>query len=524
MRPVIRRLSSLGPVLIAGALLAFAGWSASEGIRRASESGDRLRRADRAALATAYAAPLNAWLGAGRGEAAALSTAMAGVTTPAAAAPVIGAHLASAPPFAREVALVAADRRLVAGSAGPNAFTNRRLQPCEGGDPGQRSQVQDAMNAPGQVLAVSVPWDCNNPRAATATPAGSNFVIVFAPVTDARPRLGPVVPRSLVVAVDEPPGEPARVDDNGGYLRAYADAGDGWGVVIQQPLSDFHSGTTIEQPLVLRVLGGTVLAVALGAAMLVFAVFEQRRRRAHARAEDAKHAFFATVGHELRTPLTILRGYSETLSARWDSLSDDAKETLVSNMAPAAQRMGALVEKLLLASNIQAEAYIKPVPRPTAVPDILRRAVDRWKPLAPLHTFTVDAEPLLPEALADADALEQVLQQLLDNAAKYSPSGGRITVSAMRSRRGIDIAVTDDGVGLPSNAREIFEPLVQGEAVDTRMHDEGGAGVGLYIVRTLVRDMGGEVRAERREVPGSRFVVSLKAARSKRAAPSATPV
>jgi two-component system, NtrC family, sensor histidine kinase KinB len=251
---------------------------------------------------------------------------------------------------------------------------------------------------------------------------------------------------------------------------------------------------------------------------VLLAIFDARRRKAHARAEDAKHAFFATVGHELRTPLTILKGYSDTLTARWDSLSDDAKEMLVSNMAPAAQRLAGLVEKLILASNIQAEAYIKPVARPTPVPDILQQIAVRWRPLAPLHTFIVDVDPLLPEALADADALEQILQQLLDNAVKYSPSGGRVTLSAMRAKRGVEIAVRDEGVGLPQNAHEIFEPLVQGEAVDTRVHDEGGAGVGLFIVQTLVRDMRGSVRAEAQKPAGSRFVVTLRAAKTKAAA------
>jgi signal transduction histidine kinase len=305
-------------------------------------------------------------------------------------------------------------------------------------------------------------------------------------------------------------------------VGAYADAGDGWGVLVEQQAAHFDGNSDPSgQPVV---IGATVLTAALAIVFILLAFFDRRRRAVYRRTDEAKHAFFATVGHELRTPLTILKGYSDTLTARWDSLSDDAKEMLVSNMAPAAQRMGALVEKLLLASNIQAEAYVKPVPRPTPIPDVVRRVVDRWRPLAPLHTFGVDIDPLLPEAIADADALEQVLGQLIDNAVKYSPSGGRVLVSATRSRKGVDVMVTDDGVGLPANVREIFEPLVQGEAVDTRVHDEGGAGVGLYIVRTLVRDMGGDVRAERREVPGSRFVVSLKAARTKTAARATTPV
>ena len=95
---------------------------------------------------------------------------------------------------------------------------------------------------------------------------------------------------------------------------------------------------------------------------------------------------------------------------------------------------------------------------------------------------------------------------------KYSPAGGEVGLRIVPRGRWVDLVVEDEGVGLPSDYRSIFEKFVQGESVTKRVHDEGGVGLGLYIVRTLVEDMGGTVRAEPRSSQGARFVVSLRAA------------
>jgi signal transduction histidine kinase len=91
-------------------------------------------------------------------------------------------------------------------------------------------------------------------------------------------------------------------------------------------------------------------------------------------------------------------------------------------------------------------------------------------------------------------------------------------------QRGVDLVVDDEGVGLPADHRRIFDKFVQGESVTKRVHDEGGVGLGLHIVRTLVEDMGGSVRAEPRDPQGARFVVSLRGGKeaARRRAPSLT--
>jgi two-component system cell cycle sensor histidine kinase PleC len=114
--------------------------------------------------------------------------------------------------------------------------------------------------------------------------------------------------------------------------------------------------------------------------------------------------------------------------------------------------------------------------------------------------------------VGDRQALGQALDQIVDNAVKYSPAGGDVAMRARLRGRRVELTVEDEGVGLPSDHSRIFEPLTQGEEVDGRVHDEGGVGVGLYIARAMVEAMGGTVRAERRTTDaGTRIVVTIVA-------------
>jgi signal transduction histidine kinase len=215
------------------------------------------------------------------------------------------------------------------------------------------------------------------------------------------------------------------------------------------------------------------------------------------------------LGHELRTPLTVIKGFVDTLSNRWDGLDDARRHDLVDRLPPQSRRLNRVVDRLLLAATMQAGAAPAPKRAPTDVAPAFERVTSVFGPLAPLHQFVVDAAPDVV-AEADAKALDQILDQLVDNAVKYSPSGGVVRLSAARRRGQVEIAVEDEGVGLPPNTKEIFEAFAQGESVDGRVHDEGGVGVGLYIVRTRCEQLGGSVRAERCAHGGARFVVTLR--------------
>lgn len=284
----------------------------------------------------------------------------------------------------------------------------------------------------------------------------------------------------------------------------------GWGVVIEQDASSVEIPAASRPAAEVAVVLTLVFAVVFGLLVL----FDVRRRRAHGLAEADKSDFLSIAGHELRTPLTALAGFGETLTSRWDDLDDDKRRMLVDRLVPQIRRLTRTIERTLTAANLRAGTHARPVPRPVAVAERLEQAAARFASGAPLHTFSVDCAGDVPEALADPAALDSVLDQLLENAVKYSPTGGAVELSARRTRRGVEIAVADEGIGLPTDARRIFEPLVQGEAVDRRVHAEGGVGVGLYVARSLVEGMGGRIRAERHDPKGARFVVLLRAERT----------
>jgi signal transduction histidine kinase len=192
---------------------------------------------------------------------------------------------------------------------------------------------------------------------------------------------------------------------------------------------------------------------------------------------------------------------------------------LVESMAPQTQRQARVIEHLLTAASLQAGTYAKPVVSEVDLVGVIQQIVDEFEPLSPLHDFEVDVDQRVGYVSGDGTALNQVLGELVDNAIKYSPSGGTVFITARRVGRDVELAVEDEGVGLPKATRALFDAFVQGEDVDRRVHDEGGVGVGLYIARSLVTAMGGSVDAERRP-SGARFVVTLRGARTAQPVPS----
>jgi signal transduction histidine kinase len=278
-----------------------------------------------------------------------------------------------------------------------------------------------------------------------------------------------------------------------------------WAVVVEQNATNFDVGQVVNPSKKVVLAVGVLFAVIL----LLQAISDARRRAAARHADAHTAAFLAVLSHELRTPLTVIKGFVDTLAGRWDALSDEQRHDVVDRLPPQSRRLNRVVDRLLLAANMQAGATPKVTLAPVEVERALERAAESYTAVAPLHEFVVDA-PRDVIASADEKALGQILDQLVDNAVKYSPEGGVVRLSARRARSRVEIAIDDDGVGLPRDLQAIFSAFAQGEEVDGRVHDEGGVGVGLYIVRTLCEQLGGSVHAERR-ARGARFVVTLRA-------------
>jgi signal transduction histidine kinase len=224
--------------------------------------------------------------------------------------------------------------------------------------------------------------------------------------------------------------------------------------------------------------------------------------------EEAKSEFVATVSHELRTPMAGVYGAAQTLLREDVEISDRDRRTLLEIIATQAVRLTQITEEVLIASRLERGEL--PVARERVdVGELARETLDHMTGGLPDGlTVTLTAEPGLPAAFADRDRLQQVLVNLLDNAIKYSPDGGLVTVAITAAPGIVRVAVTDPGLGIPSAEQQrIFEKFYR---LDTRLtRAGGGTGLGLYITRELVRRMGGTIRVASEPGAGSTFTVDL---------------
>jgi PAS domain S-box-containing protein len=226
--------------------------------------------------------------------------------------------------------------------------------------------------------------------------------------------------------------------------------------------------------------------------------------------EEAKDLFLATTSHELRTPITVVQGFASTLASRWDKLTDADRRSAVQTIADRAGSLGRLVEQLLLGSRAGAD-QLTVSNGPFDLAGLLRGAAVAFRPLSDRHTLTADIPVELPAAYGDAMATDIIVGQLLENAFKYSPEGGAVTVRAALAGDRIEVTVEDEGIGIaPADRERVFERFVQGEAGDRRRF--GGIGLGLYIVRQLARAQDGEVAASARPGGGTIMRVQLRSA------------
>ncbi|GAB3497371.1 ATP-binding protein [Nocardiopsis coralliicola] len=236
--------------------------------------------------------------------------------------------------------------------------------------------------------------------------------------------------------------------------------------------------------------------------------------------EEEKDLFMATAGHELRTPVTVVQGFAGTLVQRWEQLGDAARKEAVSTIAERSLILAGLVENLLLGSAAR-NGDLRVGAEPFDLRRLLSGAVAAYGAVAPGHTVRSAMPEALPRACGDPVATDVILGQLLENAVKYSPDGGRITVRAAEADGMLTVDVEDEGVGIsPGDEERIFGRFVQGEAGDRRRF--GGIGLGLYIVRRLARAQGGDV-AGATEAGVTRMRFTLPAAGAVAASDGGTP-
>jgi PAS domain S-box-containing protein len=229
--------------------------------------------------------------------------------------------------------------------------------------------------------------------------------------------------------------------------------------------------------------------------------------------EEAKDLFLATTSHELRTPITVVQGFASTLANRWDKMLDSDRRGAVQTIAERAESLGKLVDQLLLGSRAGANR-LTVNDEPFDLAHLLLDTARVFQPLSESHLLATEIAGDLPLAYGDAAATDSIVSQLLENALKYSPDGGTVTIIARAKPDDaglIEVLVQDEGIGIaPDDLERVFHRFVQGEAGDRRRF--GGIGLGLYIVRQLAQAQGGEVTALRRESGGTIMRLTLRRA------------
>jgi signal transduction histidine kinase len=234
------------------------------------------------------------------------------------------------------------------------------------------------------------------------------------------------------------------------------------------------------------------------------------------RVDRLRSEIVATVSHELRTPLTSIYGMAITLQRKDAGIEGEAREQMLDLIVDQSARLGAIIDDILVASRLESGPF--EVAKDTiAVRRITQDAVDVLRSDLPDGIeLVLEPGPEL-EAWADAERLRQVLANILENAVKYSPDGGRITVRLTSSDESVCVSVTDEGLGIPPEERErVFDRF---HRLDPSMNRGiPGTGLGLYISRELVRRMQGELSVESTLGVGSTFTVSLVRAGQDRAA------
>lgn len=226
--------------------------------------------------------------------------------------------------------------------------------------------------------------------------------------------------------------------------------------------------------------------------------------------ERMKTAFVSTVSHELRTPLTSIKGFISTLMADDTGKYYDVKaqHEFYRIIDGECDRLTRLINDLLNVSRIEAGRALDLIPKLVKLLPLIEKVAAAQRTYTHKHQVVIDIESELPDIIADEDKVDQILTNLINNAIKYSPKGGTVTVTGGVDGDTVKISVTDQGMGIPKDhLTKVFDRFHRVDNRDTRKI--GGTGIGLYLVKHLVEAHGGSIWVESEVGVGTTFMFEL---------------
>jgi two-component system sensor histidine kinase KdpD len=238
-----------------------------------------------------------------------------------------------------------------------------------------------------------------------------------------------------------------------------------------------------------------------------------RMAEAERRASELGQAFIGVVSHELRTPITSIFAGSKLLR-RMNGADEEKRQELAADIEAEADRLYRLTEDLLVLTRVERgnlEIGLEPVALPRVLERVIANEHERW----PLTSIDLVVQPGLPIAMGDNTYIEQLVRNLVGNAAKYAPQGGEVQVVVTATQptatgeSEVEVRVLDRGPGLAEDDLEHLFELFYRSPVTAKKAT--GAGIGLFVSNQLALTMGGRLWAANREDGGAEFGFSLRA-------------
>jgi two-component system sensor histidine kinase KdpD len=231
--------------------------------------------------------------------------------------------------------------------------------------------------------------------------------------------------------------------------------------------------------------------------------------RVNAETEQLRAALLTSLSHDLRTPLTSILGAASSLDHRWTVLEDDSKRMLIGTIRQEAERLHRFIASLLDITRVEADTVTARA-EAVQVSDVLNDALHQARTVLADHRLTLDLPADLPLVRADAILLAQAVFNVLDNAAKYTPCGSLIRITAEDADGVVQLRIVDEGNGIPSAELDrVFDKYVR---MDTARRAGAGTGLGLAICRGFLKAMDGSITAANRaDRTGAVFTITLPA-------------